>query len=141
VISSYDRFSHPGHPKTFLDQGIRFIIVGVFTAGIDLALLVFLVEYVQMNYLIAAAIGFLTGSTSNYLLSILWVFYRGRYRNVFFEYITFTLLTCVGLGINQVTLYLGVLYIHIYYIYIKLFSLILVTLFNFMTKKFIVFIH
>jgi putative flippase GtrA len=135
------RFSHPGLPKTFLDQSIRFILVGICTAGIDLALLVALVEYIHMSYLSAAAISFLTGSTSNYFLSILWVFYRRRYRNMFFEYSTFIILTCLGLGLNQVSLYLGVLYIHIHYIYIKLFSLVLVTLFNFVTKKFIVFIH
>lgn len=141
MIFPFFKISQAGLPKTFLDQSIRFILIGGFTAGIDLALLVFFVEYMQMSYLSAAAIGFLIGSTSNYFLSILWVFYRGRYRNMFFEYTAFIVLTCVGLGINQVTLYVGVQYFHINYVYVKIFSLVIVTLFNFITKKFIVFIH
>jgi putative flippase GtrA len=128
-------------PKGLITQSIRFVIVGGFTAGLDVVILIGLVEILKMNYLEAAAIGFLSGSTANYFLSRQWVFYSGRFESTGVEYVTFILLTGLGLGINQTIMYLGVQYFLIQYYFVKTFSLVMVTAFNFATKKFIIFSH
>jgi putative flippase GtrA len=139
VIALFSRLFNMGLPKSFTTQSIRFIIVGGATACIDFFVLVFLVERIRINYLHAAAIGFIVGSTLNYIFSIIWVFYRGRYTNSIIEYGVFFLLTCLGLALNQLLMYTGVQYGHIQYTFVKAITLIIVTVFNFTTKKFIVF--
>lgn len=51
-------------------QILRFILIGGYTALLDFATLFVLTEYFKVNYLLSAAIGFILGSSVNYLLRI-----------------------------------------------------------------------
>jgi putative flippase GtrA len=121
-------------------QVLRFTLIGGFTALVDFLTLWFLVEIFHVGYLLSAAAGFLLGSSLNYILSIKWVFFRGRFNKYSTEFSVFILLTFLGLILNQVVMYLFTGLFLLNYLYSKLFALVGVTVFNFLTKKYIVFI-
>jgi putative flippase GtrA len=121
------------------NQILRFAVVGGFTAALDYASLFILVEFYEINHLISAAIGFFIGSTSNYVLSIIFVFEGGKFKSLYTEFFIFIFFTILGLLLNHLIMWLGVDVIKTNYLIIKAISLILVTLFNFLSKKHIVF--
>lgn len=120
-------------------QFIRFLIVGAGTFGIDFSLLVFLTSYCGINYLFSATAGFLAGSVANYFISIRWVFSQGKYKRKTIEFSVFILFTVLGLALNNAIMYAGHGVLTYDYRIVKFVSLAVVTLFNFATKKCIVF--
>ena len=121
-------------------QMFRFIIIGGFTALLDFLTLFILTDFVKVNYLLSAAIGFILGSSVNYLLSIKWVFTRGKFKTYTSEFSIFILFTFFGLLLNQLIMYIGTGLLFYLYLYSKVIALIFVTAFNFLTKKYIVFL-
>jgi putative flippase GtrA len=55
-------------------QLVRYTIVGGLAFIVDFASLFALTEFFSVHYLISAAIAFLLGITTNYVLSLTWVF-------------------------------------------------------------------
>ncbi len=121
-------------------QLLRFIIVGGFTATLDFLILFLLVHYNVLGYFYAAAIGFLIGSSINYLISIKWIFYSGKFKSRAGEFVLFISLTSIGLFINQFVMYLAVSILGIFYLLAKIIALFIVTTYNFIFKKFIIFL-
>lgn len=126
-------------PRSQFIQTLRFLITGGITALFDFALLVTLKEFFGVHYFISAGIGFIGGSTLNYLFSIKWVFKSGKFSNNFIEFSMFLLFTAIGIGLNQITMYLSVEALHINYMISKVISIIIVTVFNYLSKRFIIF--
>lgn len=122
-----------------IKQILRFGFVGFITAAIDYLTLYVLVEYFAVNYLLATAVGFFIGSTLNYILSLFYVFEGGRFKTKFAEFGVFIIFTALGLALNHLIMWGGVDVLKSNYLFIKIVSLVLVTLFNFLTKKFLVF--
>ncbi len=127
-------------PTSHFAQLVRYIMVGVFTASLDFLTLYILVEYNITDYLIAAAIGFILGSSLNYLISIKWVFYSGKFKSRFGEFLLFIILTSIGLVINQLVMYLSVTSLQMFYMAAKVLSLFVVTVYNYVFKKYVVFV-
>ena len=121
-------------------QIIKFLLVGGATFIVDYLIMVVLVEFLNVYYLISTAIGFLVGSTLNYLLSIKFIFISGKYKKRETEFIIFMIFTIMGLLLNHLIMYFSTSLILLDYKFGKIASLIIVTIFNFLTKKFIVFI-
>ena len=124
-----------------IPQIIRFLIVGSFTFSIDLVVLVILTSYLNIHYLLSAACGFITGSTLNYFLSITFVFESGRFNKRSKEIFLFFFFTIFGLVLNHIIMYVGHGLILLDYKIAKFISLVLVTAFNFTSKKYFVFIN
>ena len=47
----------------------------------------------------------------------------------------FIILSIIGLGLNQLIMYLGVDLLHIYYMFCKVLATIIVMIYNFITRK------
>jgi len=122
-------------------QFSRFIINGLISAVGDISALFVLTEYCGMNYLISSAFGFILGTTINYFISIGWVFIKGKFNNPRTEYIIFVVTSAIGLTINQILMYIAVSYLLIHYLVAKFLILAIVSLYNFVTKKYFVFSH
>jgi len=89
---------------------------------------------------VSAATGFIAGSALNYILSVLFVFHSGRYSRRTNEFIVFIIITLLGVLLNHGVMYMGHGIFLTNYKVVKVVSLIIVTIFNFLTKKFIVFL-
>jgi putative flippase GtrA len=92
-----------------------------------------------MYYLHAAAIGFGLGLITSYLLSIAWVFQERKFHNPFVEVGLFTLIGGLGLLGNGICMWLLTEYAHLHYLCSKLVSALLVFLWNFVAKKYVLF--
>ncbi len=120
-------------------QARNFIVIGVGTVMLDYATLYLLTAYGGVTYLISAAVAFMLASTCNYLLSIRWVFVPGKFSPPL-EFGMFIGTSSVGLVINQLAMWVLVEFIGIGYLMAKPISIVLVTIWNFVSKKKLVFV-
>ena len=121
------------HSKIF-KQLFRFGIVGFTAFLIDAGLLFILTEFCHIHYLISSIISFVVSLVYNYILSIFWVFDVQK-KQTYKEVLLFIILIIIGLGLNQLIMYLGVDLLHIYYMFCKVLATIIVMIYNFITRK------
>ena len=127
--------------KYDINQTIRFLVVGGTTFFIDMALLIVLVKYFDVYYLVSTAIAFLVASLINYYLSVLIVFEAGKYSSRKKELVVFFIFTFLGVTINHIIIYICSNILMLRLFVSKLVSVFVVTVFNFLTKKNIVFLN
>ena len=120
--------------KKLIIQLIRFGIVGVIATVIDVGVLAFLKEVAHMDVLAASALSFTASVVVNYILSMLWVF-KSKGENKTKEFVIFVLLSVGGLLLNQLIMWLGTEVADIYYLAVKIFALLFVPAYNFITRK------
>lgn len=63
-------------------------------------------DVVHINQFVANTAGFITAATTNYILNRIWTF-QSQEKQVGIEYLKFFLISLIGLGINNGTLWLG----------------------------------
>jgi putative flippase GtrA len=120
-------------------QLARFVVVGAFTAALDFGLLFVLVKDAHVNYFYSASVAFTAASALNYLLSARYVFPASRFGRGS-EFTLFMVTTGAGLALNQLTMWLLVGILSANYLLAKCASIIIVTTWNFLSKKKIVFL-
>ena len=121
--------------KKLINQILKFGVVGGIAFVIDYGILFLLAKVIGLNELISAAISFIISLTFNYFLSTKWVFEAKKQTPK--EVIIFVLLSVVGLGINEVLIYLGTKKLGIDVMMVKLFATAIVMVYNFITRKLI----
>jgi putative flippase GtrA len=132
--------------KLFLKKSDRILIHllrSIFSSNIafsvDFGILVLLTEVFHIHYLISAGVGFITGTSVSYVLSIYWVFSRRRLQNARLEYWVFILIGLTGAGFNELFLWFFTEHLHVYYLFSKIISGSTVFFFNFFTRKYVLF--
>ena len=120
--------------KKLIDQILKFGVVGGLAFLIDYVLLYALTEFVGIHYLISSVISFTVSLIFNYILSIKWVFDVTKKQTVK-EITIFVILSVIGLGINQVVMYVGSDLLNIYYMLTKIIATAIVMAWNFVTRK------
>jgi putative flippase GtrA len=115
-------------------QLIKFGIVGVIAAGVDVGVLVLLRETFNVDVLISSTVSFCVSVIVNYLLSMRFVF-KSKNQGKVKEFIIFVILSIRGLCLNQLILWLGVNYTTIHYLLVKIIAMIAVPIYNFVTRK------
>jgi len=124
--------------NTFV-QLFRYTFVGGTAFIVDFGLLFVLTDFVNIHYLISAAISFLLGLATNYWLSIIWVFNRRILTNKSLEFGIFAFIGIIGLGFNELFIWFFTEYVHFHYLLSKIVSTVFVFLWNFIVRKFILF--
>jgi len=84
---------------------IKFCAVGGSGLIIDFGLTYMCKEKIRINRYLANTIGFITAATSNYILNRIWTF-ESLNRNIANEYISFIIVSIIGLLINTGTLWI-----------------------------------
>ena len=120
-------------------QLFRYLFVGGFAFVVDYGLLVFLTEALGLHYLISATISFIAGLIVNYFLSTSWIFRKSNLDNKWIEFLIFSIIGAIGLGLNNLLLFLLTDKVHIHYMISKLLTTALVMLWNFISRKIILF--
>ena len=125
-----------GKTQSTLFQFIRYLFVGGLAAAVDTGCLYLLHSQLGLNYLGAAAIGFILGLLTNYLISIAWVFEStGKVKEEFF---LFAVIGIGGLIWTELILWLTVHFAHGPVMVAKGIALFFVLIWNFgMRKKFV----
>jgi len=120
--------------KKIINQILKFGIVGGLAFLIDYGLLFLLTEFASIHYLISSIISFIVSLIFNYILSIKWVFDVTKKQTIK-EVLIFVILSVLGLGINQVVMYIGADLLNIHYMFTKLVATAIVMVWNFITRK------
>ncbi|RKX62086.1 MAG: GtrA family protein [Thermodesulfobacteriota bacterium] len=120
-------------------QLFRYTFVGGIAFLGDFGTLFFMTEYVNLNYLISAAIAFVIGLTINYLLSVSWVFSKRKLNSRFVEFIIYSFIGLIGLCLNESFMWILTEKIHFYYLVSKIWTTGIIYLWNFSVRRFVLF--
>ncbi|MBI5457530.1 GtrA family protein [Candidatus Kaiserbacteria bacterium] len=118
---------------------IRYFAASCVALAVDFSALAYLTSVVRIEYLVSAAIAFLLGLASIYILSVLWVFERRNAREPLVEFFVFAAIGVVGLFLNEAVLWLFTGVFGIFYLVSKCLSVVLVFMWNYIARKFLLF--
>lgn len=116
-------------------QAFKFGIVGVISTIIDFGLLYIFNELMDIHYLVAAAASFFISLIFNYLCSMKYVFKGKKDANKAKEFVVFLVLSVIGLGINELLLWILHGQFGMTVMLAKLFATAVVMVWNFVTRK------
>ena len=121
--------------KKLIAQVLKFGVVGGTAFLIDYGIMIALTEFCGINYLISSGISFVVSVIYNYILSVHWVFDVDKDGDKKKEFIVFILLSVIGLGLNQLLMWVFVSRVHVFYMLAKIFGTAILMIYNFVTRK------
>ena len=120
--------------RIFNNEIIRFLIAGAATLIIDYGLLVALTDYCYVYYVFSATISFVLAVVANYYICLTWVF-RNSKKQSKKQFAFFVATSIIGLLLNIGIMKIAVDFMKIHYVMAKMISTVLVTVWNYVTKK------
>lgn len=121
--------------KDLVIQFCKFGAVGGLCFGIDYGLMIFLTETHIMHYFASSAVSFTVSVIVNYILSMRFVFIGKEDMTKAQEMVIFVALSMIGLVMNQMIMWFAVEHLGMFYAVAKIFSTMLVTTYNFISRK------
>lgn len=121
--------------KELVLQFFRFASVGLISLAVDYGFMVLFTEATAMGYFRACAYSYTLSIIVNYALSMRYVFHSREDISKAKEVSVFLLLSLIGLGLNQVAMWMLVDVMNVFYAAAKLLAAAMVTGFNFISKK------
>jgi putative flippase GtrA len=119
-------------------QLLRYTFVGGLAFIVDFGLLFILTEFAGLYYLASATCSFIAGLLVNYYISTIWVFGSSPYKKGM-EFLLFAIIGITGLGLNDVLIWVFTEKAGIYYMLSKLLTAVLVYLWNFLGRRYLIF--
>ena len=117
-----------------LMEFVRFCFVGGLSLIVDYAVLFSLTEWAGLYYLYSSAISFSVTVVFNYWLCVKYVF-KGAKKQTTRQAIIFFSTGVVGLGLNQLCMWFFVDVAGLHYLIAKLGATVIVTAWNYVTKR------
>ena len=93
--------------ERLIQQILRFGVVGVLATLVDYAVLLILSQIFGMNAVLAAGISFCVSVVFNYVASMRFVFTHREDMSASREFVTFIVLSIIGLGLNELIMWIG----------------------------------
>lgn len=93
--------------EKLIEQVLKFGVVGALAFCIDYGLLMLLTQAFHMDPVVAAGISFCVSLLFNYLASMRYVFKHRDDLSRSREFVTFIVLSAIGLGINEIIMWVG----------------------------------
>ena len=121
--------------KKLIQQILKFGVVGVIAFLIDYGLLYVFTDWCGIYYLVSSIMSFSISVVFNYIASVVWVFDVNKKYSKLRNFVLFVVFSVIGLGINQLIMWLGVEKLNIYYMIVKLGATAIVMVWNFITRK------
>lgn len=92
--------------KPLIFKFVKFGIVGASGMLVHFCVLYLCRDVLDINTFISNTLGFIVAATTNYILNRIWTF-RSHDKQVGMEYMKFIIVSLIGLGINNGTLWLS----------------------------------
>ena len=125
----------PHIQKMRICEVAKFASVGTVCFAVAYFELIFLTECGVMKYITASALSYTISVVLNYILSMKFVFRAKEELSKAGQFIIFVLLSVIGLGLTQLTMVILVEQFHIFYAIAKVLASMIVTTYNFVSKK------
>lgn len=116
-------------------QLLRYLLASIIASAVDLLSLYTLTEVCGVYYLTSASVAFLFGLITSYFINVSWVFDKRKFRNKWFEFVLFSAIGIVGLGLNELFIWFFTEHMHFYYLFSKVISMGFVFVWNFCARK------
>ncbi|MDR0790041.1 MAG: GtrA family protein [Bacteroidales bacterium] len=120
-------------------QLFRYTFVGGFAFVVDFGLLWLLTDVCGLYYILSATLSFSTGLCVNYFISVKVVFFESKVCNKKLEFFFVGVIGVVGLALNNGLLWFFTEQLAIYYLFSKIIAAILVYLWNFFARRYLLF--
>ncbi len=120
-------------------QIFRYLFSGGVAFIVDFSLLYILTDVCGVYYLLSTIISFIIGLIITYLFSISWVFNQRKLNNRLFEILIFSIIGGIGLLLTTFFIWLFTDILHVHYLISKIVTTIIVFVWNFIAKKYILF--
>ncbi len=120
-------------------QIFRYLVAGFLAFSVDALLLFTFTEYLHFHYLFSTVLAYSFGLLVSYITNISWVFNKRKQKRQTIEVIIFILITLFGLIITYVLMWFFTSKLEIYYIISKIITTLVVFVWNFILKKWILF--
>lgn len=139
-------------------QFFRSLFVGGIATVVDMAVLIVIRELIHWPEDVCAVFGFIAGLTVNYIISNVWVFSKAKVKNRTLDFIVFAVIGIIGLGLTQLIIapfameglfgegvlvknavFGALLPTDKYYIVGKMIAVVLVYMWNFFARKFLLY--
>jgi putative flippase GtrA len=118
---------------TLFNDICKYGFVSVFALAVDVGLLYLLVESMGMSHIASATVSFTAGLVVNYTLARIFVFKKSMLP-LRQEFLLYALIGVIGLGLNDLIIYLLV-WMQVWYMYAKAVSVAIVFFFNFFGRR------
>jgi putative flippase GtrA len=122
--------------RNFVLQFLKFSIVGIIAFAIDYGLFILLHTVMDMQYILASIISYCIATIFNFVESMRHVFEGREGQSRTEQFIIFTILSIIGLGLNSAFLWFFTDFVGIYAEISKIIATFLVMIFNFITRKY-----
>ena len=116
-------------------QFFRYIFVGGIAFLVDIGSLYVFTDFFGIFYLISAAVAFIMGLITNYMLSICWVFNRRTLDNKTIEFSVFAMIGIIGLVLNELLIWFFTAEMNFFYLISKILAAIIILFWNFFARK------
>lgn len=120
------------HPEVKLFSG--YVIFAGIATFVDLGLLYILTTFIGFHYLISGVVSYTCGMITNYSLNKTFNF-KNKSKKIAQQFGLFAFVALIGLGLNQLILWLLVEFVDLFYMYAKLISIVIVMLWSFYGHK------
>ncbi len=118
-------------------QFFRYVFVGGAAFLVDAGIL-FLLERLGLNYLVATIFAFIAGLVANYTMSKFLVFQKSTI-NGKLEFIFYGIIGLLGLGLTELFMYLFTDILGLYFMLSKIIVAVIVLIWNFLARKLILY--
>jgi putative flippase GtrA len=117
---------------------VKFCVVGFSGMFVDFGTTWLLKEKVKVNKYLANSTGFVLAATSNYFFNRIWTFHSHN-QQIVTEYFSFIGISLIGLGINNLIIYLLTDKLKLNFYLSKLFAIGVVMIWNFVMNYLVTF--
>lgn len=121
------------HPNT--RQFLKFALVGFVSLAVEYLFLGYFLQALSMDYLLATTIAFIISIVVNYILSMKYVFSHKEDMSRKREFTIFAVLSAIGLGLNDLYMFIGVSLLNVGTMAMKLISTFFVTWYNYFSRR------
>ncbi len=134
------QFSKEVVTSSWISQYIGFFIIGVFCFAIDIFLLYLLKDIFKSDLYLSASLAFVLATFINYLLNLRYVFVGGKHAR-HKEILLFFLVGIGGLIFTLILMYVLVDLLFLFYLVAKVITVLVVSFYSFLFRKYFVFIR
>lgn len=127
--------------SSIVTQVLRYVFSGLTAFVVDFSIMMLLHECFNIDTIIAATFGFCAGLVITYVMSIKWIFDKRKISNSYVEFLIFALIGGIGIVLTYFIMLILSNIVPLHYTLLKIVTSVIITIFNFVAKKLLLFSH